>query len=204
MRADLKTIADAVPAGARVLDLGCGNGELLAHLRDTRNVHGLGVEINTDSILSCIDKGVPVIQNDLDAGLSRIEDKSFDLVIMSQSFQQMKSPYQALEEMLRIGNEAIVTFPNFGYWNTRRYLFFFGHMPMSRSLPFKWYNTPNIHLCTCKDFEKLCVEQNLEIRRRAVTDSQHQRQWLISWLPNLFGEIAIYHVRPQSGKEAAA
>lgn len=194
MRNDLKTIAHAVPHNARVLDLGCGDGELLAHLRETRGVSGMGVEIDTDSILACIEHGVPVVQNDLDTGLADFRDKSFDLVIMSQSFQQMKAPHRTLQEMLRIGHEAIITFPNFGHWNTRRYLFFLGRMPMSRTLPHRWFDTPNIHLCTCRDFEQLCVDHSVRIRQRTVVDSQHQSQRLISLLPNLFGEIAIYHV----------
>ncbi len=194
MRADLQIIADWIPPGSRILDLGCGDGTLLSWLHEHKNVSGLGVEINQDSLIACIDKGVPVVQKNLDTGLTNFLDKSFDVVIMSQSLQQMKAPHKTLDEMLRIGREAIVTFPNFGYWNTRRYLFFLGRMPMSRILPYSWFDTPNIHLCTCRDFERLCRDQKARIRQSTVLDSQHQSRRAIRWLPNLLGEIAIYHV----------
>lgn len=194
MRVDLELIADWIPDGARVLDLGCGSGELLAHLRDQRHASGLGVEIETDRIQECIERGVPVVQKDLDTGLGNFLDHSFDIVVMSQSLQQMKAPHLTLAEMLRIGHEAIVTIPNFGFWNARRYLTFLGRMPMSKLLPYGWYDTPNIHMCTLRDFEDLCREQNVHIKRRTVVDSQHRSRRYINLWPHLLGEIAIYHL----------
>ena len=194
VRIDLELIAETIPKGARVLDLGCGSGELLAQLRDHHGTVGLGVEIETDRILDCIKQGVPVVQKDLDTGLGNFLDHSFDIVVMSQSLQQMKAPHSTLAEMLRIGREAIVTIPNFGFWNARRYLTFLGRMPMSKLLPYGWYDTPNIHMCTLRDFEDLCREQNVRIKQRTVVDSQHRSRKLINLMPNFLGEVAIYHI----------
>lgn len=194
MRADLDIIAEWIPEGSRVLDLGCGDGELLAQLKGQRHAYGLGVEIEEDRIIECVRKGVPVVQKNLDTGLGNFRDQSFDMVLMTQSLQQMKAPDRTLREMLRIGREAIVTFPNFGHWSTRRYLSFQGRMPMSNVLPYKWYDTPNIHLCTFKDFEQLCADLNFRIKRRTVTDHQHRSRKLINLMPNFLGEVAIYHI----------
>jgi len=118
------------------------------------------------------------------------------LVVMTQSFQQMKAPHRVLDELLRVGKEAIITFPNFGHWTTRRYLGLKGRMPMSKALPFMWYNTPNIHLCTFKDFEELCGERGVAIKQRMVVDSRHRSRWFINLFPNILGEIAIYRLAP--------
>lgn len=201
MRAELDLITQWIPAGSHVLDLGCGDGTLLAELRDHKQVTGLGVEIDQERILSCLDKGVPVVQKNIDAGLDDFLDKSFDVVVMSQSLQQLKAPHTTLAAMLRIGHQAIVTFPNFGFWNTRRYLAFLGRMPMSKVLPYRWYDTPNIHLCTCKDFEALCHELGGRIIQNAALDTQYQAHGRMRWWPNLLGEVAVYHVdQPNSDR----
>ncbi len=194
MRVDLELIANWIPEGARVLDLGCGDGELLAHLRDQRGASGLGVEIDEARMMGCIDRGVPVVQKDLDTGLGNFLDKSFDTVVMTQSLQQMKAPHKTLAEMLRIGQDAIVTIPNFGFWDARRYLTFLGRMPMSKLLPYSWFDTPNIHMCTLRDFEQLCQDQKVRIKKRTVVDSQHRASRFINLWPHLLGEIAIYHL----------
>ncbi|WP_369600830.1 methionine biosynthesis protein MetW [Hahella sp. SMD15-11] len=195
MRADLEIISTWVRPGSHVLDLGCGDGTLLHHLMTTRQVTGYGLEINPDNITACIEKGVNVIEQDLDkAGLSNFEDQSFDLVIMTQALQAVRRPDLLLDEMLRVGREAIVTFPNFGYWRLRTWLMTKGRMPESRTLPYAWYNTPNIHLCTFKDFEALCLDKNVRIEKRMVVDDEHRDRWFIQLWPNMLGQIALYHV----------
>jgi len=194
MRADLEIIFQWIKPESRVLDLGCGDGELLFHLQQSRAVTGLGLEIENEKLIECLAKGIPVIKQDLNAGLSNFEDSSFDTVIMTQSFQQLTAPHKVLDELVRIGNEVIVTFPNFGHWTTRKYLGFKGRMPMSETLPYMWFDTPNIHLCTFKDFEVLCAEKGIHIKDRMVVDNHHQSRWFINLFPNILGDIAIYRL----------
>jgi len=194
MRADLAIIADLVTRGARVLDLGCGDGELLAHLQREKAANGYGLEIDPDMITACIAKGVSVIEKDLDEGLADFPTSSFDFVVMTETLQAVRRPSELLDEMLRIGRECIVTFPNFGHWQCRLFLASRGRMPIARHLPHRWYDTPNIHLCTFEDFERLCMEKGLVIRRRFVVDDAHRSRGLMNVLPNLFGTIAFYHL----------
>tara|TARA_R110002167_G_scaffold30991_2_gene102232 strand:+ start:366 stop:959 length:594 start_codon:yes stop_codon:yes gene_type:complete len=195
MRADLKLIEPWVRAGTHVLDLGCGDGTLLAHLRDKKNVQGYGLEIDEAQITSCIEKGVNVIEHNLDSkGLKSFADQQFDTVIMTQALQAVRQPDVMLEEMLRLGQQGIVTFPNFGYWRCRHYLLWHGKMPMSKTLPHTWYNTPNIHLCTFKDFEALCKKKSIKILNRTVVDSQFSQSRFAMMWPNLFAEFAVYRI----------
>lgn len=191
LRPELRIIADWITPGSRVLDLGCGGGTLLAHLRDNRQVSGYGLEIDQAKIVQAVDKGVNVIQTDLDAGLTEFESNSFDYVVMSQTLQAVHYPERLLEEMLRVGREGIITFPNFGHWSCRLQLLF-GHMPVTPSLPNTWYNTPNIHLCTLRDFEALCIEKAFRILERTVVDHAHQTSLPMRLLPNIMGEVALY------------
>ena len=195
MRADLKIIADWIPPGSRVLDLGCGDGTLLHHLGKTKNILGYGLEIDPDNITACISKGVNVIEQDLDVkGLANFTHHHFDVVLMTQALQAVRQPDVMLDEMLRLGKECIITFPNFAYWRLQFYLLTKGRMPINKTLPYTWYNTPNIHLCTFRDFEALCRDKNIRITRRTVVDNEHQPSRLARHFPNWLGQIANYQV----------
>lgn len=194
MRNDLAQIHDWIPEGARVLDLACGDGTLLASLKETKQVFGYGLEIDPDNISACVARGVNVIEQNVDDGLANFADDTFDRVVMSQALQVLRRPDRALEEMMRVSREAIITFPNFAYWRHRVHLGIRGYMPVSKSLPHAWYDTPNIHLSTFNDFEQLCREKGLIIVDRAVGIGDHEGHWTSRWWPNLFGEIAIFRV----------
>jgi len=193
MRIDLNEIQHWIQQGSRILDLGCGDGTLLKFLIDTKQVQGYGLEIDAAQINICIDKGLNVIEQNLDQGLGNFADKSFDTVLMTQALQTLHFPHLVLDEMLRVGKECIVTFPNFGHWKARFYLATRGRMPVSDLLPYEWYNTPNIHFCTFDDFEVLCRERNIRVIHRQVVNEQ-SGQTLKDFMPNLFGETAIYHL----------
>ena len=194
LRADLQIIEQWIQPGSHVLDLGCGQGELLHYLQNNKDVHGYGLEIAPDNINACIAKGVNVIDKNLDLGLDNFADRSFDTVVMTQALQAVHYPDRILEDMLRIGREAILTFPNFGHWRCRLYLGLKGRMPVSEFMPYTWYNTPNIHFCTFKDFENLCHERSVKILDRLVVDQTHRSSTLSAMWPNLLGEVAIYRV----------
>lgn len=193
MRIDLNEIQHWIKQGSRILDLGCGDGTLLKFLIDTKQVQGYGLEIDSAQINACIDKGLNVIEQNLDRGLGNFADKSFDTVLMTQALQTLHFPHLVLDEMLRVGKECIVTFPNFGHWKARLHLALRGRMPVSDLLPYEWYNTPNIHFCTFDDFEVLCRERNIKVIHRQVVNEQ-SGQLLKDFMPNLFGETAIYHL----------
>jgi len=194
MRADLEIIKPWFTPESRVLDLGCGDGELLADLQQSLNIRGLGLEIDPDNITACIARGINVIDKNIDEGLASIKDNSFDTVVMTQALQVMHRPDQTVEEMLRIGKEGIVTFPNFAHWRARFYLALRGRMPVSKFLSYEWYDTPNIHFFTFKDFERLCIDRNIRIIERTVVDHNHRESWSNRLWPNMLGEIAIYRI----------
>ncbi len=187
-RADFAAIAHWVKPGARVLDLGCGDGSLFKYLRRERDITGYGVEIDDTNVLACTQNGVNVVQRNLERGLADFEDRSFDYVILSQTLQAMKHGDLLIREMLRVGIEGIVTFPNFGYWKNRLQVLR-GRMPVSENLPYQWFDTPNIHLCTIADFERFCAGNKIRIiERKVLTEGAP-----VSSLPNLMGALAIYH-----------
>ena len=195
LRDDLALISNWITPGARVLDLGCGDGALLAHLQAHKQVSGYGLEIDADNVIECVAAGVNVLQLDLDAGLEQFEDNSFDFVVMSSALQEVRRPDELIDEMLRIGRDSIVTFPNFGHWKPRISLGLRGLMPVSGSLPNRWYDTPNIHLCTVRDFETLCRQKQVDIVRRHVVNHAHRSNIGMRTFPNLLGEIALYQLR---------
>ena len=194
LRADLVALAGWIPEGSRILDLGCGDGALLSHLAATRNVTGYGLEIDPANLTIGIARGLNIIQADLDEGLSDFADGAFDCVVMTQALQALQRPDAVIAEMLRVGRTAIVTFPNFGHWRVRLALLS-GRMPVTPSLPERWFDTPNIHLCTIADFEALCGKRGWAITRRALLDRSHRDGRAIRLKPNLFCELAIYELR---------
>lgn len=193
MRTDLNVVKSWIQPNSYVLDLGCGDGALLADLASTKNCSGYGLEIDHDKITACLHKKINVIEQDLDTGLKNFETHSVDVVVMSQTLQAVMYPELLLDEMLRVGRECIVSFPNFGHWRCRLHLALQGRMPVSKLLHYTWYNTPNIHLCTIKDFQKLCFEKNIRIINRAVVSNNLFDQFLRK-PANFFGETAIYHL----------
>ena len=202
MRADLDIIQKWIKPGSRVLDLGCGDGGLLTYLRDNKQTIGLGLEIDNDKIDSCLAKGIDVIQQDLNKGLGNFQSQSFDTVLLTQTLQAVHYPDLLIEEMLRIGKNCIVTFPNFGNWKSRAYLNFKGRMPVSDFMPYQWYDTPNIHFCTVRDFDVFCQEKGIHVITRTVVDNKHRDSWIIRTFPNLLSEIAIYHFSRQQQERA--
>ena len=199
MRMDHQLAERWIAPHSQVLDLGCGNGELLAHLQQNLGVRGYGLEIDEEKINEAIGNGLSIIEQDLNDGLARFADNSFDTVVMARALQAVKSLDTLLLDMLRVGREAIITFPNFAHWQNRLHLGLKGMMPVSEALPYEWYDTPNIHLCTFKDFEKLCAQHNIDIINRfAVSDSPRGHSafmnTLIRQAPNLLADVAIYRV----------
>ena len=187
MRPDLDAIVQWVSPGTRVLDLGCGDGRLLRTLWEARQAPGYGVEIDDASVLACVENDVNVLQVDLESGLSLFGDGSFDSVILSETLQTIRRTELMLREMLRVGREAIVSFPNFGHWSARLQVAL-GRMPVSETLPYQWYETPNVHHCTIRDFEDLCRRLGIRIRERLALHGGRP----VTWLPNLLGSVAVY------------
>ncbi len=194
MRVDLNLIQTYIPKNAHVLDLACGDGSLLAQLRDQLQVQGVGLEIDAEKITECIEKNIAVVEKDLNTSLAEFDDNSYDVVIMTLALQAMARPDLVLEEMLRIGRQCIVTFPNFGHWKARWHLAVHGRMPVSDLLPYQWYDTPNIHFCTVKDFESLCKQRNIKILQRDMVVESSWGAALVQIHPNLFSETALYHL----------
>ncbi len=198
LRADLRLITELVPQGSRVLDLGCGDGSLIAHLRDERGCVVRGIELDRADIAAAIARGISVVQADLDEGLSAYPDGAFDLVVLSQTLQVVRKPSLVLREMLRVGRRGIVSFPNFGYWKVRGYLGLRGRMPVARSIPYSWYDTPNIHHTTIKDFRDFVAANGgaIETEIPLLTENWHRASVRrVGVWPNLLADTAVAVVR---------
>lgn len=186
-------ILNIIEKNSKVLDLGCGSGELLKMLKEQKNVMGRGVEINENNVVRCIENGVSVFQGDIDEGLKEYQDGSYDYVVLNQTLQCTHKPDYVIQEMLRVGKKIVISFPNFAYWRVRYHLFFKGTMPKSNVLPFEWFDTPNIHLLTIKDFREFCKEREIQIEREIFTTRAGIRKNLFNRIfSNFFTEEVIF------------
>lgn len=193
LRLNYSIITNIIDDGAKVLDLGCGDGTLLAMLIKEKGVNGLGIEIDQNAVISSLEKGLSIIQGDIDEGLKGFGDNEYDWVILNQTLQSTEKPDYVIQEMLRVGKRAVVSFPNFAYWKIRFYLFFTGHMPKSKILPFEWYDTPNIHLLTINDFYHFCKEHDIKILKSVyMTKANVKTNFLTRMFSNFFTEEVIF------------
>lgn len=190
-RGDFALISELIPPGSRVLDLGCGDGALLAWLRENKQVEARGVEINRELVQKAISRGVTVYQGDIDQSVTEYPEQAFDYVILSQTLQETRHPLRVLEEMLRVGRHAVVAFPNFGHWRVRLSHLTSGRSPRTPTFPYQWYNSPNIHFLTVLDFEELVEDQGWVVEKRRFLSGHSQ----ITLMPNVMAEIAVYMVR---------
>lgn len=202
-RIDHSMILGLVPAGTKVLDLGCGDGSLLEKLVRQKGVIGRGIEISEEGVRACIAKGLTVLQGDIDQGLRDYPDSSFDYIILNQTLQAAKKPDVVLSEMLRVGKKGIVGFPNFAYWKLRLYLLFRGRMPKTEFLPFEWFDTPNIHFCSVADFSDYCARHGVTIERRVYLSTDQGGRVLKGVRPNLFAENAVFLLSRETARSAS-
>ena len=194
MKNEFKIIANLLPLQSRVLDVGCGDGTLIEALIKEKNIDARGIELGEDKVKECISKGLSVIEGDAETELSQFPDKAFDFVILSQTLQAFYQPENVLAQLLRIGGRVIISIPNFGYWQIRTSLLFFGKMPITKSLPYTWYNTPNLHMCSIKDFYQFCEKKKIKIDRVIGVNSEKPSSiYKINLeMKNLFSEVGIF------------
>ena len=194
MKKEFKVIIDLLPKNVRVLDVGCGDGSLMSHLINEKNIDARGLELEKENIKKCIYKGLPVIEGNAETELHQFPNQSFDFVILSQTLQAFYNPEKVLKDLLRIGKSVIISIPNFGYWKVRTSLLFFGKMPVTKTLPNSWYNTPNLHMCTIKDLFHFCVEKNIKIKRAVGVNEDKTSEIKKSNLEikNFFSKLGIF------------
>ena len=196
MKKEFKVIAELLPNNTRVLDVGCGDGSLMSFLKKEKNIEVRGLELNKDNVQKCIYNGLPVIQGDAENELHQFPKQSFDYVVLSQTLQAFYDPEKVLKELLRIGKSVIISIPNFGYWKVRIKLLVFGKMPVTKTLPNTWYNTPNLHMCTIKDFFNFCNEKNIKIKK--VIGVNEDKTSLVKEgnleIKNFFSKLGIFLV----------
>ena len=196
MKKEFKVIADLLPSNTRVLDVGCGDGSLMNLLKEEKNIEVRGLELSQDNVQQCIHKGLPVIQGNAETELHQFPDQSFDYVILSQTLQAFYKPEEVLKNLLRIGKSVIVSIPNFGYWKVRVKLLFFGEMPITKTLPNTWYNTPNLHMCTIKDMYDFCLSKNIKINKIiGINENKISKIYRSNLeIKNLFSKIGIFQL----------
>jgi len=194
MKKEFKVIADLLPKNVRVLDVGCGDGSLMSHLIKEKNIEARGLELKKENVTKCIYKGLPVIEGNAETELHQFPNQSFDFVILSQTLQAFYNPEKVLKDLLRIGKSVIISIPNFGYWKVRASLLFFGKMPVTKTLPNSWYNTPNLHMCTIKDLFHFCVEKNIKIKKAVGVNEDKTSEIKKSNLEikNFFSKLGIF------------
>ena len=194
MKKEFKVIADLLPKNVRVLDVGCGDGSLMSHLIEKKNIEARGLELKKENVTKCIYKGLPVIEGNAETELNQFPNQSFDYVILSQTLQAFYNPERVLKDLLRIGKSVIISIPNFGYWKVRTSLLFFGKMPVTKTLPNSWYNTPNLHMCTIKDFFHFCLEKNIKINKAVGVNEDKTSEIKKSNLEikNFFSKLGIF------------
>ena len=194
MKKEFKVIADLLPNNVRVLDVGCGDGSLMSHLIKEKNIEARGLELKKENITKCIYKGLPVIEGNAETELHQFPNQSFDFVILSQTLQAFYNPEKVLKDLLRIGKSVIISIPNFGYWKVRTSLLFYGKMPVTKTLPNSWYNTPNLHMCTIKDLFHFCLEKNIKIKKAIGVNEDKTSEIKISNLEikNFFSKLGIF------------
>ncbi len=194
MKKEFKVIADLLPNNVRVLDVGCGDGSLMSHLIAEKNIEARGLELKKENVTKCIYKGLPVIEGNAETELNQFPNQSFDFVILSQTLQAFYNPEKVLKDLLRIGKSVIISIPNFGYWKVRTSLLFFGKMPVTKTLPNSWYNTPNLHMCTIKDLFDFCVKKRIKIKK-AVGINENKTSEITKnnlEIKNFFSKLGIF------------
>ncbi len=194
MKKEFRVIADLLPKNVRVLDVGCGDGSLMSHLIKEKNIEARGLELKKENVTKCIYKGLPVIEGNAETELHQFPDQSFDFVILSQTLQAFYNPEKVLKDLLRIGKSVIISIPNFGYWKVRTSLLLFGKMPVTKTLPNTWYNTPNLHMCTIKDLFDFCLKKNIKIKRAVGVNEDKTSEIKRSNLEikNFFSKLGIF------------